>query len=290
MASGAKQISSAKTAEIRASIRRGNALVDKIDQKLSGDREFNPVNMFESGMYRESNARELRRYKHARYYSADSRIRNEAHFEGNLSPQEFNDILNQVPISAEDLIGLKRVGYRILEFGKFNWNIFISALKIYRTAFGDADVDLDFEINRTVVSAGIGFNESYLGFQLGHAIDSVRVGDVDGYDDVIRKSQLDDLGFHWGDMTQYQRYRFIPMFMGLRIYYYIHGFPNPPSDFVVPEGPQWPHWMVGMPLGAWATIARAQQALMSTCYPHRYQLLCDFGFLWWLPMVSPAET
>lgn len=38
-------------------------------------------------------------------------------------------------------------------------------------------------------------------------MESVRIGDYDGYEDPERRAQLDSLGFVWGDPSKYQRYR-----------------------------------------------------------------------------------
>ena len=72
---------------------------------------------------------------------------------------------------------------------------------------------------------------------------------------------------------RYQRYRFFPMMLGLKIYKHLYGFPMPQSHFVVPDEPQWPYWMCNMPLGEWSTVARVQQEMMTTHYQHRVDIL-----------------
>jgi hypothetical protein len=49
-----------------------------------------------------------------------------------------------------------------------------------------------------------------------------------------------------GDKKLYQRYRFVPMVMGLKVYKHLYGFPMPHYNFVVPDEPQWPYWMVSI--------------------------------------------
>ena len=73
------------------------------------------------------------------------------------------------------------------------------------------------------------------------------------------------------------------MLLGLRIYSHLYGFALPQSTFKVPTEPQWPVWMVGMPLGEWASVARVQQQLLFDTYPERVAMLNALGFLWWLP-------
>jgi hypothetical protein len=123
----------------------------------------------------------------------------------------------------------------------------------------------------------------FLFFSLGDAIESIRIGDVDGYEDSIRKQILDDLGFEWGDLTTYQRYRFLPLFIGLRLYKHLYGFAMPQTNFIVPDEPQWPYWMVNMPLGEWAAIARVQQQMIEEHYSDRKDLLDSLSFPWWIP-------
>jgi hypothetical protein len=56
--------------------------------------------------------------------------------------------------------------------------------------------------------------------------------------------ELIDQYIHLGDKKLYQRYRFVPMVMGLKVYKHLFGFPMPHYNFVVPDEPQWPYWMV----------------------------------------------
>lgn len=84
-------------------------------------------------------------------------------------------------------------------------------------------------------------------------------------------------------MHLYQRFRYLPMFLGLRLYTHLHGYPTPEHDFVVPDAPQWPYWMAGMPLGEWAAAARIQQEMITTHYRDRRRLLDAMEMPWWLP-------
>lgn len=76
------------------------------------------------------------------------------------------------------------------------------------------------------------------------------------------------------------------MLLGLKLYKHLYGFPLPQYDFIVPDEPQWPYWMVNMPLGQWSTIARIQQQLISDTYPDRKDMLNALEFLWWIPPSS----
>ena len=114
---------------------------------------------------------------------------------------------------------MKSIGYRIFEFGKFNWNKVMSALCIYKNHFGSInDIPIDFNINATVMDSIIGYDETFEDLKLGEAVHSIRIGDVDGLEDPVRKNALDKLNFAWGDEKLYQRYRFVPMLIGLRLF------------------------------------------------------------------------
>jgi hypothetical protein len=56
------------------------------------------------------------------------------------------------------------------------------------------------------------------------------------------------------------------MFLALRIFHHLHGFCLPQHDFIIPDEPQWPYWMIGMKLGKWASMARQQQTLLEEYY------------------------
>jgi hypothetical protein len=86
-----------------------------------------------------------------------------------------------------------------------------------------------------------------------------------------------------GDKKLYQRYRFVPLVMGLKVYKHLYGFPMPHYNYVIPDEPQWPYWMIGMPLGEWSAILRVQQQLVFEHYPQRMDMLNSLEYAWWLP-------
>ncbi len=134
----------------------------------------------------------------------------------------------------------------------------------YHTVHGNVNVPEDFVIDELILAdETYEFDERLEDLKLGQAVLSIRIGDVDGLEDILRKKQLEKLGFDWGDKSLYQRYRFLPMVLGLKVYRHLYGFPLPQSDFIVPDEPQWPIWMVGMPLGEWTAVATNQ-----TCLSH----------------------
>lgn len=127
------------------------------------------------------------------------------------------------------------------------------------------------------------YPERLHGLRLGHAIASIRIGDVEAIEDPQRRMQLDSIGFNWGDTSQYFRFPFVPFIMALRIFKHLNFHTVMPYEYVVPSSPQWPYWMEGIPLGLWSCIARIQQQMIATRYPTRKQMLDDLGFLWWIP-------
>jgi len=238
--------------------------------------------MFEPSAYREVAAEALGIYMRDREYSRDPDIRQFSHFEGHLNPERFHKTISRTFLT-EDVKWMKSVGYRILEFGRFSWDDFAEALVAYHKHHGDANVPHDYVVDEEKLQAGVGFSERMEGLALGEAVMGVRTGDIDGLEDATRRKFLDSLGFDWGDKSKYQRYRFPPMLLGLKVFKHLYGFPLPQYDFVVPDEPQWPYWMTGMPLGEWASIARVQQKMIEEHYPARLDMLNALEFLWWVP-------
>ena len=151
-----------------------------------------------------------------------------------------------------------------------------------KTAKPNAD-----QINLQIVSVNISnlpiYAECLHGLRLGHAVASLRVGDIDGLEDPERRAALDKLGFIWFDKEKYLRFRFVPLMLGLQIYRRHHQHTLIPFEFTVPEAPHWPIWMYNMPLGLWSNIVRIQQRLIAEQYPNRKEMLDDMKILWWVP-------
>ena len=269
-----------------AATRVGNL---RLPGRLAGEKRsilnFDPSRMFEPSAYREVAAEALGLYIRDREYSSDPDVRQWAHFEGHLSPERFHKTISR-NFPLEDIEWMKKIGYRILEFGRFLWDDVAEALLAYKKHFGNVDVPHDFVINEEIILLGAGFTERMEDLNLGEAVAGLRNGDIDGLEDPQRRKFLDSLGFAWGDKSKYQRYRFVPMLLGLKLYKHLYGFPLPQYDFVVPEEPQWPYWMAGMPLGEWAAACRVQQKLVEQHYPDRWQMLNALEFLWWIPPVG----
>lgn len=255
------------------------------NRNTRGNFKFEFAKMFEPSSYREIAAESIREYMQDREYSLDPQIRQVAHFEGYLSANDFNHAISYA-IDEEDIKSMKSIGYRILEFGKFNWAKIISAFEIYNSYYGNLDIPSDFQINGTIIESDVGFDETFEDLKLGEAVTAIRIGDVDALEDPVRRQVLDDLGFDWGDNKYYQRYRFVPMLIGLRLYKHLYGFAMPQSDFRVPDEPQWPFWMMNMPLGEWSAACRVQQKMVEAYYPDRKDLLDILNFQWWIPPKS----
>jgi hypothetical protein len=56
---------------------------------------YEPSRMFEPVAYREVAAEAMREYIYSREYSSDPNIRNSAHFEGKLSPEEYHKVITR---------------------------------------------------------------------------------------------------------------------------------------------------------------------------------------------------
>ena len=152
-------------------------------------------------------------------FADDPKIRNMAHFEGGLSPEEFHKItIKSIPnIKIERM---KSEGYRMLEFGRFTWNDVMSALRIYFEFYKHVNVPEEFTITHEEIieQSGPNFHMSQVGLKLGEVVRGLRCGDFDGLEDESRKRELDKIAFDWGDLSSYQRYRFFPMLLGLQVY------------------------------------------------------------------------
>ena len=255
--------------------------------RLVGDHKaaisYEPSRMFEPVAYREVAAEAMREYMLSRDYSDDPDVRNVAHFEGGLSPEEYHRVITRA-IPEEDIAHMKSLGYRILEFGQYNWKEVLSALQTYFAYYKHVNVPKEYTISYELIQEGlVGFDEDHEDMPLGEYVAAIRVGDVDGLEDAERRKELDNLNFDWGDLREHQRYRFVPMLLGLQVYRHLYGFPMPRSSFVVPDSPQWPYWMVNMPLGEWATVIRIQQKMVEEKYPDRRDMLNSLEFMWWIP-------
>ena len=174
---------------------------------------FDPSLIFQPNSYRNIAAEAVLEYMNNRELSKDPAIRQISHFEGYLSSQDFNSMIART-IPNDDIEIMKKVSYRILEFGQFNWNQVITAFKVYKSYYGDLNITDDYIINDEILDLNIGYDDNIEGMLLGEALKSIRIGDIDGLEDEERRKQLDELGFDWGDKKLYQRYRFVPMLLG----------------------------------------------------------------------------
>ena len=210
---------------------------------------FDPSRMFEPLSHREISSEAMRLLMQEREYSEDPDMRQYAHFEGHLTPENYHHVTKR-KIPEEDIKAMKKVGYKILEFGRFNWDIFKDALTAYHAEHGNVDVPYDYTItSEQCIEEDNDYTPSMAGLWLGEYVQAIRIGDIDGLEETKRRKFLDSLGFDWGDKTKHLRFRFVPMLLGLRIFRHLYGFAYPTENWVVPDARQWPYWMAGMPLG-----------------------------------------
>ena len=99
--------------------------------------------------YSVENGAKIMEFLHAQENSDDPKIRARAAF-------YHSDIatvgqLLQHEASPEGVAYMKDVGYRILEFGKHNFERFVEALRIFKDFYGHVDVPIDYVIDRTLV-------------------------------------------------------------------------------------------------------------------------------------------
>eukprot|EP01039_Chlorochromonas_danica_P003929 gene3929-4293_t len=213
-------------------------------------------------------------------------VRELSHFEGYMSPFTLSQSLARY-IPPNELAEMKERGYRYIEFERFSWEHVVEALLAYKSTFGDVNVPSHFVINDQVLRNYPKFHEILEYMPLGRFVERLRCGDIEGYEDPSRREFLDALGFDWGDRSTYLHFPFEPFLFAVRVYNHLYGFILPLEDFVIPDEPQWPVWMAGIPLGEWVVICRIQQQLIERHYPDRKEILDDLDFLWWIP---PSPT
>lgn len=219
------------------------------------------------------------------YLGSIASERQRAFYEGYLSPFEVGITL-AAHINQNRMREMMSIGYQILEFGSYNWTTVIEALTLYQKLNGETLVPKDFVLTIETLPAVLS-RPHLIHMPLGELVESIRVGDVDALEDLVRKSELDKLDFQWGDTSTYLRFRFSPMLQGLKIYSALHDIALTPPNYIVPsDDPTWPVWMHGMPLGLWCDIARVQQNTIKRHYPARYEMLNAIDFVWW---VEPGQ-
>lgn len=240
---------------------------------------FDPTLMFASTKYNELAAESYRDELRKLDFSPSARVRSFSHFLGQHSPEEISNILSRHYLVAETEASMRSLGYRVCEFGDFLWNDVIECLELYRSKYGDVNVP-----NSYVIRSSEKFPRRYTGMKLGAFVEGLKIGDFDGLYDEERQRKLEDLGFVWGDMSKYLHFRFTPYLLALRVYTHLHDFLLPDDDFVIPNEPQWPIWMVGLPFGKWTNNIRIQKKVIEKFYPERKAMLDSLDFTWWVPI------
>ena len=230
---------------------------------------------------REKKSRHLLLLLNSRIASRDGRVRKAAHYEGGLSSLELSRFLFQVPVNVESSAA-KTFRYRSIEFGRFEWSTVFDCFKVFRNKHGHLDIPESYIINPSYIDGG--YPADALGLDLWDAATSIRMGDVDALDDHSRKSQLDSLHFHWGNTEKHLHFRFVPTWLGLKHFIFIHGHNVVEWDFAVPCSEEWPSWMIGMPLGRWYWTAKTQHILLAGEYPDRKELLDTLDIDWHIPI------
>lgn len=264
---------------------------DQLLELKKSYKKFEVSQIFDPSPVREQNAAKLLDAMHERENSPDPAIRKMVCVNDQMTVDKMNEALS-MQFSQDDIRIMKEKGYRMFEFGPFSWAQVLDALKIYKQLYDDVEVPRDFVINQKIIDLGVGFNVSLLNMDLGDIVFRIRTGDSDGLEDPERRTALDEIGFEWGDLHRHQRYRFVPMILGLRVYLHLFGNTMLQSDYCIPEDENeviWPYWMINMPLGKWTSIIRAQQQMVAKFYPERKEMLDDMKFAWWLPPDLPDK-
>lgn len=193
--------------------------------------------------------------------------------------EQFQDILSP-SLNQEQKEFTQKLGYRILEFGTFNWDQFCEALEIYRSIHGHVDVPNNYAIYPNNEDFHHYESRGLKGLLLGADVNHIRWGNYDGFDDPERRAYLDSLGFVWGDPSMYLRFRFLPCYYALRYYSNMHEHFMWDPEYTIPVSDSWPAWMHHMPLGRWIELIRFQRPLLETDYPAYSRVLSNMNFEW----------
>jgi hypothetical protein len=244
--------------------------------------------MHENLRYREWVAKEIIDIKTKRM-NVMSPERHKAYFDWNNQPSEVATLLSyQIP--PEQREQAEKVGYRFIEFGAFTWDHFVVALELFQRKFGHVDVPYDYTVGDDE-NDQLYYPSNIIGLELGYFVESIRQGDIDGFDDRHRRSVLDQMNFKWGDMSKHLKFRFLPLILSLRIQHQMGGFDagGPRFDFKVTKNlPYFPFWLLNAPVGEWYQIAKMQRAKLEKYYPDRVAMLNELEFQWWWPFPVDA--
>jgi hypothetical protein len=100
---------------------------------------------------------------------------------------------------------------------------------------------------------------------------------------------LDAIKFTWGDEGKFLHFDYEKLVTSLANFVKIKGDMCVPPNFVMPATAQWETSVHGFDLGRQVNLCRAQRAMLEAEYPHRFQLLTNFGFLWLDPDLDTAD-
>ena len=182
--------------------------------------------------------------------------------------------------SKERVAQLNKLGF-VWERLQPQWNIFIESLAIYRDKYGDVLVPSSFVVPRDEQ-----WHKACWDLPLGSIVQRLRTRHdfLMGDNAILRKAQLDGLGFIWDT----QEYNFDRLCRALRHFDRLQSssageqrFIRVPSKFVVPTGEEngWPPESWGYRLGAKGMAVRQKQLYIKG-HPERKQILEDIGFRW----------
>jgi hypothetical protein len=203
--------------------------------------------------------------------------------EFNFTLEDINKLGYAIP-DEETKMKMKKIGYRILEFGKYTWPDVEQCLKFFKDRYGNVDVPVDYIVNGDILPRSIE-TKNLSGLNLGDAVSGLRYGDYDGLEDPDRRSFLNSLGFKWSHPKRYLRFRYYPTILALRIYR-MHNDELIIPDYYVTEGELWPYWLQEAPLGEWVSVIKLQRDVLFKFYPERARLLQIMEFEWNVPALS----
>jgi hypothetical protein len=198
--------------------------------------------------------------------------------------EDFNKALYELPTKKE-IAAVRKLGHRAVEFQPYMWEDVLRMMKLFKARYGHLEVPRNYNITDELLDTTLLqdlYAHPYYRMPLGYYVEQIRCGDVDGFEDPVRRAVLDKIGFRWGDPAKYLRFRYEPMISHLLVQMMNQDWCShcEDEDYVVEDNHLWPHWQIGMPVGRWLAIAKIQRNILLKYYPDRFELLREMKIDW----------
>lgn len=131
--------------------------------------------------------------------------------------------------------------------------------------------------------------EHLAGLRLGSITSRIRDGSLEVKHLTERKSQLDAIGFTWGDERHFLDVPFEKAMCAMFAYFLIRGDLFVYEDFVMPDDEPWPSVFAGYELGKAVKRIRELQNFFEAYHPEKVRLLRRVEFVWFPELALPLN-